>query len=153
MSMSIYTMNHMQHSTELSKLKSDFTHSFSSTGEDFDPSRKKRKPRKLTSFSSNTDSSDGADSSDSSVSSVSYHSDSDNSSNSSDSSEISKKVIGYTFPELDQYNSFINFLTRKRLASNSTGFSSHIAAFVYKLASKRQCLLPRKGKHRYRRKL
>ncbi len=143
--MSIYTMNHMQHSTELSKLKSDFTHSFSSSNdEDFDPLRKKRKPRNLTNFSSDTDSTDSYDN---------YHSDSDNSTNSADSSETSKKVIGYTFPELDKYNSFINFLTRKRLASNSTGFSSHIAAFVYKLASKRQCLLPRKGKHRYRRKL
>lgn len=151
--MSICTMNHMKHSTELIKFNSDFTNSFSSNDENFDPSRKKRKPRKLTSFNSDTDSVDSFDSSVSSVSSVSYNSDSDNSTNSSDSSETSKKVIGYTFPELDQYNSFINFLTRKRLASNSTGFSSHIAAFVYKLASKRQCLLPRKGKHRYRRKL
>jgi hypothetical protein len=138
-------MNHMQYSTEVSNFKSNFknnfTHPFSSNDEDVDPSRKKRKPRKLTSFSSDSDSTD------------SYYSDSDNSTSSSDNSETSKKVIGYTFPELDQYNSFINFLTRKRLASNSTGFSSHIAAFVYKLASKRQCLLPRKGKHRYRRKL
>lgn len=132
--MSIYTMNHMN------KFKSDFTHSFNNEG--YEPTtmtttmttRKKRKP---TSFSSDSDS----------------YSDSDNSSTSSDSSGSSRKVTGYTFPELNQYNSFINFLTRKRLASNSTGFSSHIAAFVYKLASKRQCLLPRKGKHRYRRKL
>jgi hypothetical protein len=131
----------MKLSTEMIKFNSDFTHPFYSNDEDFDPSRKKRTPRKMTSFSSDTDSVD------------SYHSDSDNSTNSSGSSDTSKKVIGYTFPELDQYNSFINFLTRKRLASNSTGFSSHIAAFVYKLASKRQCLLPRKGKHRYRRKL
>jgi hypothetical protein len=136
-------MNHMQLSTEMSKFKSDFKKSFSSNDEDFDPSRKKRKPRKLTSYSSDTDSS---------ISFDNYNSDSDNSSTSSDSGN-SRKVTGYTFPELDQYNSFINFLTRKRLASNSTGFSSHIAAFVYKLASKRQCLLPRKGKHRYRRKL
>jgi len=126
-------MNHMN------KFKSDFTHSFNdesleTTTMTTMPTRKKRKP---TSFSSDSDS----------------YSDSDNSSTSSDSSVSSRKITGYTFPELDQYNSFINFLTRKRLASNSTGFSSHIAAFVYKLASKRQCLLPRKGKHRYRRKL
>ena len=129
--MSINTMT-----IHMNKFKSDFTHSFDD--ESFDTTtmttRKKRKP---TSFSSDSDS----------------YSDSDNSSTSSDSSGNSRKVTGYTFPELDQYNSFINFLTRKRLASNSTGFSSHIAAFVYKLASKRQCLLPRKGKHRYRRKL
>jgi hypothetical protein len=127
-------MNHMN------KFKSDFTHSFddesleTTTMTTTKTTRKKRKP---TSSSSDSDS----------------YSDSDNSSTSSDSSGNSRKVTGYTFPELDQYNSFINFLTRKRLASNSTGFSSHIAAFVYKLASKRQCLLPRKGKHRYRRKL
>jgi len=131
-------MNHMN------KSKSDFTHSFNDEDHEsmtmmtkmttMTTTRKKRKP---TSFSSDSDS----------------YSDSDNSSTSSDSSGNSRKVTGYTFPELDQYNSFINFLTRKRLASNSTGFSSHIAAFVYKLASKRQCLLPRKGKHRYRRKL
>ena len=133
--MSIYTMNHMN---PMNKFKSDFTHSFNDEDHEsmttMTTTRKKRKP---TSFSSDSDS----------------YSDSDNSSTSSDSSGNSRKVTGYTFPELDQYNSFINFLTRKRLASNSTGFSSHIAAFVYKLASKRQCLLPRKGKHRYRRKL
>ena len=126
--MSIYTMNHMN------KFKSDFTHSYKD--EDLESMTMTTTRRKPPSFSSDSDS----------------YSDSDNSSTSSDSSGSSRKVTGYTFPELDQYNSFINFLTRKRLASNSTGFSSHIAAFVYKLASKRQCLLPRKGKHRYRRK-
>ncbi len=129
--------NNMQQSTEFN---SDFTKLFLDNKENLDPSRN-RTPRKLTNFS-DTDSSN------------SYYSDSDSdiSTNSSDSGS-SRKVTGYTFPELDRYNSFINFLTRKRLASNSTGFSSHIAAFVYKLASKRQCLLSRKGKHRYRRKL
>ncbi len=131
--MSIYTMTkHMNH---MNKFKSDFTHSYKD--EDLESMTMTTTRRKPPSFSSDSDS----------------YSDSDNSSTSSDSSGNSRKVIGYTFPELDQYNSFINFLTRKRLASNSTGFSSHIAAFVYKLASKRQCLLPRKGKHRYRRKL
>jgi hypothetical protein len=135
--MNIHMMNNMQQSTEF---ELDFTNLFLDNKENLDPSRKKRMPpRRLTNFSDN-DSSD------------SYYSDSDNSTNSSDSGN-SRKVTGYTFPELDRYNSFINFLTRKRLASNSTGFSSHIAAFVYKLASKRQCLLSRKGKHRYRRKL
>ena len=136
--MNIEMMNNMQGSTEI---KSNFTNLFFDNKENIDPSRKKRTPRRLTNFS-DTDSSN------------SYYSDSDSdlSTNSSDSGS-SKKVTGYTFPELDRYNSFINFLTRKRLASNSTGFSSHIAAFVYKLASKRQCLLSRKGKHRYRRKL
>jgi len=135
--MNIHMKNNMQQSTEFN---SDFTKLFIDNKENLDPSRK-RTPRKLTNFS-DTDSSN------------SYYSDSDSdiSTNSSDS-ESSRKVTGYTFPELDRYNSFINFLTRKRLASNSTGFSSHIAAFVYKLASKRQCLLSRKGKHRYRRKL
>ena len=134
--MSINTMT-----IHMNKFKNDFTNSFNDESLESTTmttttmtTRKKRKP---TSFSSDSDS----------------YSDSDNSSTSSDSSGNSRKVTGYTFPELDQYNSFINFLTRKRLASNSTGFSSHIAAFVYKLASKRQCLLPRKGKHRYRRKL
>jgi hypothetical protein len=133
-------MNNMQQSIEFD---SNATKLFFDNKENLDTSRKKtpRTPRKLMNFS-DTDSSN------------SYYSDSDSdiSTNSSDSGS-SKKVTGYTFPELDRYNSFINFLTRKRLASNSTGFSSHIAAFVYKLASKRQCLLSRKGKHRYRRKL
>lgn len=135
--MNIHMKNNMQQSTEFN---SDFTKLFLDNKENLDPSRN-RTPRKLTNFS-DTDSSN------------SYYSDSDSdiSTNSSDSGS-SRKVTGYTFPELDRYNSFINFLTRKRLASNSTGFSSHIAAFVYKLASKRQCLLSRKGKHRYRRKL
>jgi len=119
----------------MNKFKSDYTYSFKD--KDLESMTMTTTRRKPPSFSSDSDS----------------YSDSDNSSTSSDSSGNSRKVIGYTFPELDQYNSFINFLTRKRLASNSTGFSSHIAAFVYKLASKRQCLLPRKGKHRYRRKL
>ncbi len=134
--MNIDMMNKMQLSSEI---KSNITNLFFDNKENLDPSRKKRTPRRLTNFS-DTDSTD------------SYYSDSDNSSNSSDSSS-SRKVTGYTFPELDRYNSFINYLSKKRLASNSTGFSSHIAAFVYKLASKRQCLLSRKGKHRYRRKL
>jgi hypothetical protein len=124
-----------KHMNPMNKFKSDFSHSFND--DDLEKTTMTTTRRKPPSYSSDSDS----------------YSDSDNSSTSSDSSGNSRKVIGYTFPELDKYNSFINFLTRKRLASNSTGFSSHIAAFVYKLASKRQCLLPRKGKHRYRRKL
>ena len=60
---------------------------------------------------------------------------------------------GYTVNNLDGNNSFINYLIKRRLSSNSSGFSSHIAAFVSKIGSKKQCLLRRKGKHRYRRKL
>lgn len=60
---------------------------------------------------------------------------------------------GYTVNNLDGNNSFINYLIKRRLSSNSSGFSSHIAAFVFKIGSKKQCLLRRKGKHRYRRKL
>jgi len=60
---------------------------------------------------------------------------------------------GYTVENLNGNNSFINYLIKRRLSSNSSGFSSHIAAFVSKIGSKKQCLLRRKGKHRYRRKL
>jgi hypothetical protein len=60
---------------------------------------------------------------------------------------------GYTVENLNGNNTFINYLIKKRLSSNSSGFSSHIAAFVSKIGSKKQCLLRRKGKHRYRRKL
>ena len=60
---------------------------------------------------------------------------------------------GYTVENLNGNNTFINYLIKRRLSSNSSGFSSHIAAFVSKIGSKKQCLLRRKGKHRYRRKL
>lgn len=60
---------------------------------------------------------------------------------------------GYTVKNLNGNNTFINYLIKRRLSSNSSGFSSHIAAFVSKLGTKKQCLLRRKGKHRYRRKL
>ena len=60
---------------------------------------------------------------------------------------------GYTVDNLNGNNTFINYLIKRRLSSNSSGFSSHIAAFVSKLGTKKQCLLRRKGKHRYRRKL
>ena len=60
---------------------------------------------------------------------------------------------GYTVDNLNGNNTFINYLIKRRLSSNSSGFSSHIAAFVSKISSKKQCLLRRKGKHRYRRKL
>jgi hypothetical protein len=60
---------------------------------------------------------------------------------------------GYTVENLNGNNNFINYLIKRRLSSNSSGFSSHIAAFVSKISSKQQCLLRRKGKHRYRRKL
>jgi len=60
---------------------------------------------------------------------------------------------GYTVENFNGNNSFINYLIKRRLSSNSSGFSSHIAAFVSKIGSKKQCLLRRKGKHRYRRKL
>jgi hypothetical protein len=59
---------------------------------------------------------------------------------------------GYTVENLNGNNNFINYLIKRRLSSNSSGFSSHIAAFVSKISSKKQCLLRRKGKHRYRRK-
>jgi len=67
--------------------------------------------------------------------------------------EINLFKGGYTVNNLDGNNSFINYLIKRRLSSNSSGFSSHIAAFVSKIGSKKQCLLRRKGKHRYRRKL
>ena len=60
---------------------------------------------------------------------------------------------GYTVENLNGNNTFINYLIKRRLSSNSSGFSSHIAAFVSKIGTKKQCLLRRKGKHRYRRKL
>ena len=60
---------------------------------------------------------------------------------------------GYTVKDLNGNNTFINYLIKRRLSSNSSGFSSHIAAFVSKIGTKKQCLLRRKGKHRYRRKL
>jgi hypothetical protein len=60
---------------------------------------------------------------------------------------------GYTVENLNGTNTFINYLIKRRLSSNSSGFSSHIAAFVSKLGSKKQCLLRKKGKHRGRRKL
>jgi len=60
---------------------------------------------------------------------------------------------GYTVDNFNGNNTFINYLIKRRLSSNSSGFSSHIAAFVSKIGSKKQCLLRRKGKHRYRRKL
>ncbi len=60
---------------------------------------------------------------------------------------------GYTVENFNGNNNFINYLINRRLSSNSSGFSSHIAAFVSKIGSKKQCLLRRKGKHRYRRKL
>jgi hypothetical protein len=59
---------------------------------------------------------------------------------------------GYTVNNLNGNNTFINYLIKRRLSSNSCGFSSHIAAFVSKIGAKKQCLLRRKGKHRYRRK-
>ncbi len=59
---------------------------------------------------------------------------------------------GYTVDNFNGNNTFINYLIKRRLSSNSSGFSSHIAAFVSKIGSKKQCLLRRKGKHRYRRK-
>ena len=72
--------------------------------------------------------------------------------------EISKEEInlfegGYTVENLNGNNNFINYLIKRRLSSNSSGFSSHIAAFVSKISSKKQCLLRKKGKHRDRRKL
>ena len=72
--------------------------------------------------------------------------------------EISNKEInlfkgGYTVENFNGNNNFINYLINRRLSSNSSGFSSHIAAFVSKIGSKKQCLLRKKGKHRYRRKL
>ena len=67
--------------------------------------------------------------------------------------EINLFKGGYTVENLNGNNTFINYLIKKRLSSNSSGFSSHIAAFVSKIGSKKQCLLRRKGKHRYRRKL
>ena len=76
--------------------------------------------------------------------------------------EISKEEIyneenlfkgGYTVENFNGNNNFINYLINRRLSSNSSGFSSHIAAFVSKIGSKKQCLLRKKGKHRYRRKL
>ena len=72
--------------------------------------------------------------------------------------EISKEEInlflgGYTVENLNGNNNFINYLINRRLSSNSSGFSSHIAAFVSKISSKKQCLLRKKGKHRDRRKL
>ncbi len=67
--------------------------------------------------------------------------------------EINLFKGGYTVNNLDGNNTFINYLIKRRLSSNSSGFSSHIAAFVSKIGSKKQCLLRRKGKHRYRRKL
>ena len=72
--------------------------------------------------------------------------------------EISKEEInlfkgGYTVENLNGNNNFINYLINRRLSSNSSGFSSHIAAFVSKIGSKKQCLLRKKGKHRGRRKL
>ena len=67
--------------------------------------------------------------------------------------EINLFQGGYTVKNLNGNNTFINYLIKRRLSSNSSGFSSHIAAFVSKIGSKKQCLLRRKGKHRYRRKL
>ena len=72
--------------------------------------------------------------------------------------EISNEEInlfkgGYTVENFNGNNNFINYLINRRLSSNSSGFSSHIAAFVSKIGSKKQCLLRKKGKHRYRRKL
>ena len=72
--------------------------------------------------------------------------------------EISKEEInlfkgGYTVENFNGNNNFINYLINRRLSSNSSGFSSHIAAFVSKIGSKKQCLLRKKGKHRDRRKL
>ena len=72
--------------------------------------------------------------------------------------KISKEEInlfegGYTVENLNVNNNFINYLINRRLSSNSSGFSSHIAAFVSKISSKKQCLLRKKGKHRDRRKL
>jgi hypothetical protein len=70
--------------------------------------------------------------------------------------EINKENLfkgGYTVEDLNGTNTLINYLIKRRLSSNSSGFSSHIAAFVPKIGSKKQCLLRRKGKHRYRRKL
>ena len=72
--------------------------------------------------------------------------------------KISNKEInlfkgGYTVENFNGNNNFINYLINRRLSSNSSGFSSHIAAFVSKIGSKKQCLLRKKGKHRDRRKL
>lgn len=67
--------------------------------------------------------------------------------------EINLFQGGYTVDNLNGNNTFINYLIKRRLSSNSSGFSSHIAAFVSKISTKKQCLLRRKGKHRYRRKL
>ena len=67
--------------------------------------------------------------------------------------EINLFQGGYTVKNLNGNNTFINYLIKRRLSSNSSGFSSHIAAFVSKIGTKKQCLLRRKGKHRYRRKL
>jgi hypothetical protein len=67
--------------------------------------------------------------------------------------EINLFQGGYTVDNLNGNNTFINYLIKRRLSSNSSGFSSHIAAFVSKIGTKKQCLLRRKGKHRYRRKL
>jgi hypothetical protein len=67
--------------------------------------------------------------------------------------EINLFKGGYTVENLNGNNTFINYLIKRRLSSNSSGFSSHIAAFVSKIGTKKQCLLRRKGKHRYRRKL
>ena len=60
---------------------------------------------------------------------------------------------GYTVENFNGNNNFINYLINRRLSSNSSGFSSHIATFVSKIGSKKQCLLRKKGKHRDRRKL
>jgi hypothetical protein len=71
------------------------------------------------------------------------------------SEEINEENLfkgGYTVENLNGNNTFINYLIKRRLSSNSSGFSSHIAAFVSKIGTKKQCLLRRKGKHRYRRK-
>jgi hypothetical protein len=67
--------------------------------------------------------------------------------------EINLFKGGYTVENLNGNNTFINYLIKRRLSSNSSGFSSHIAAFVSKIGTNKQCLLRRKGKHRYRRKL
>lgn len=70
-----------------------------------------------------------------------------------ETNEINLFKGGYTVENLNGTNTFINYLIKRRLSSNSSGFSSHIAAFVSKIGNKKQCLLRRKGKHRYRRKL
>jgi hypothetical protein len=67
--------------------------------------------------------------------------------------EINLFKGGYTVENFNGNNNFINYLINRRLSSNSSGFSSHIAAFVSKIGSKKQCLLRKKGKHRDRRKL